>query len=244
MKIIAHRGASYYAPENTLPAFELAVRQGADGIEMDVHMTKDEKLVVIHDPSTGRTGTRNFRVSRSKFSTLRRVDVGSWFDPKYKGQKIVLLEDVLRRVNGKELYIELKPSVEALNPFCQLLDNYRNLAKKIVIISFHYELVSRLKQIFENFRILWIVQFGVNAPVGKGMYRDVLKKVEAAKLDGIASFAEVEHCSKMARDIRKNGWLWNVWTVDNPHLARQFMHLGVVSLTTNRPDWIRQHLSV
>ncbi len=243
MKIIAHRGASFYAPENTISSFKLAMDFGVDGFEIDVHMTKDKKIVVIHDPSTGRTGTKNYKIQNSKFQTLQRVDVGSWFDSKYKGEKISLLEHVIEISRGKfDLYIEIKSGTEIINTFCRLLEKYESLANKFIVFSFNYEVITILKNIFSNFTMLWIVEYGYNVSIEKYMYKNVLKKIEKACLNGISTFADINHCIKMAKDIKSNNWFWNVWTVDNPYLAKQFMNLGVNSLSTNRPDWIIRNL--
>ena len=243
MKIIAHRGASFYAPENTISAFDLAVSFGVDGLEMDVHMTKDKKIVIIHDDSTGRTGSKNFRINKSKFETLKRVDVGSWFDEKFKGEKIPLLESVIERTpNYLDLYVEIKSGTEILDSICELVANFGERKEKFIFFSFNYEVVYDLKRILPDCKVLWIVEYGYNVPHEKGMYSKTFKKIEDANLDGISTLADLTHCIRMAKEIKRRGWIWNVWTVDNHHLARQFMNLGVSSLSTNRPDWIIKHL--
>ncbi|WP_041223688.1 glycerophosphodiester phosphodiesterase [Deferribacter desulfuricans] len=244
MKIIAHRGASFYAPENTKAAFNLAVQFGVDGLEMDVHLTKDNQIVVIHDESTGRTGVKNFRIKRSKYSTLKKIDVGSWFDQKYKGEKIPLLENIIDSVpDYLDLYIEIKCGTEILNAISLLIDKYNNRVDRFIFFSFNYEVVENLKKLFPNIKVLWIVEYGYNVPNHPKMYKDVYKKIESANLDGISTLADLTHCIRMAKEIKKHNWMWNVWTVDNPHLAKQFMNLGVTSLSTNRPDWIINHLN-
>ncbi|MGA1846548.1 glycerophosphodiester phosphodiesterase [Deferribacter abyssi] len=244
MKIIAHRGASFYAPENTMTAFDLAMTFGVDGLEMDIHMTKDKKIVIIHDDSTGRTGTRNYKVKNSKFETLKKIDVGSWFDPKFKGEKIPLLESVINKVpDYLDLYIEIKSGVEITEVFYEFIKGYEFRKNQIIIISFNYNLIKNLKALLPDYKILWIVEYGYNVPIEKNMYKNVFKKIDAANLDGISTLADLTHCIRMAKDIKKNKWLWNVWTVDNPHLAKQLMNLGVTSLSTNRPDWIIKHIA-
>ena len=106
--VIAHRGASHDAPENTLEAFRLAWEQGADAIEGDFRLTADRRIVCIHDATTARTGDRTLRVSRSRFDALRRVDVGAWKGARWRGASIPSLEEVLACVPaGKRLFIEL-----------------------------------------------------------------------------------------------------------------------------------------
>lgn len=96
--IFAHRGASAYAPENTIAAFELAIRQGADAIELDTKLTADKKVVVIHDQTLDRTTSKSGRVGDYNLSDIRNLDAGSHFDIAFKGEKVPTLEDVLNSV--------------------------------------------------------------------------------------------------------------------------------------------------
>lgn len=243
MKIIAHRGASFYAPENTAAAFILALQSGADGFEVDVHMTKDKKIVAIHDETTGRTGTRNLKLSNSNYSTLQKIDVGSWFEEKFKGEKIPLLEYIIENTpENFDIYIEIKSGMKIVNTFYEFIQKYKRMANRFFIMSFNYELVYELKKLLLEFNILWIVEFGHNVPLSKDMYSIVYDKLKAGSLNGVSTASDLTHCIKMAKDIMDNNWIFNVWTVDNPHLAKRFLNLGVTSLTTNRPDWIIQHL--
>lgn len=91
MLIVAHRGASKRAPGNTLPAFELAWKQGADAIEGDFRLTKDGHVVCIHDETIKRTAGADLNVAQSTLSELRKLDVGAWFDPAFKGTPHKLL---------------------------------------------------------------------------------------------------------------------------------------------------------
>ncbi len=96
--IVAHRGASYDAPENTLAAFELAWQQGSDGVEGDFYLTADGKIVCIHDRDTQRTGGQKLAVEQSTLSQLRSLEYGGWKDAKYKGEPIPTFEQVLKTV--------------------------------------------------------------------------------------------------------------------------------------------------
>src|SRR3990172_10900022 len=101
--ILAHRGASAYAPENTLAALELALRQRADGLELDAKLSADGQVVVIHDQRVDRTTDGHGRVGQMDFEALRRLDAGSWYDSSFRGQKIPTLVEVLERVGGQLL---------------------------------------------------------------------------------------------------------------------------------------------
>jgi len=92
--VIAHRGDLSSAPENTLPAFQAAVAKGADGVELDVRLTRDDGLVVFHDRLLDRTSTGRGAVNKSTFAEVRSLDVGSWFNPEFKGEKAPTLDEV------------------------------------------------------------------------------------------------------------------------------------------------------
>ncbi len=156
---IGHRGASGEAPENTLPAFELALRQGADGIEFDVHLSADGVPMVIHDPRLERTTTGRGPVSRLSVTALRRLDAGSWFNrshpslarARYVGSKIPTLAEVLVWVKkrGCLAFVEIKrgatpyPEIEAK----VLAEIYRaGTAPKTTVISFHVPTLRRLRR--------------------------------------------------------------------------------------------------
>ena len=157
--ILAHRGASAYAPENTLAAFELASRQRADGLELDAKLSADGQVVVIHDQSVDRTTDGHGRVGQMDFEALRRLDAGSWYDSSFRGQKIPALEEVLERVGG-----QLLVNVELTNyasPFDDLPRKVADLLKRgahennVLVSSFNP--VALLK----CFRLLPLVPLGL-----------------------------------------------------------------------------------
>src|SRR6266850_7844739 len=107
--IIAHRGASGDAPENTMAAFRLAMDSGADMIELDLHLSKDSALVVCHDSKLNRTARIKKTIKQLTLKELKKLDVGSWFHPRFSGETIPTLEEVLKlTVNRIALNIEIK----------------------------------------------------------------------------------------------------------------------------------------
>ena len=126
--IFAHRGASTYAPENTLASFRLALSQGADAVELDVRLSADGQVVVMHDPIVDRTTNGHGRVAQLTLTELRSLDAGSFFSEKYRGEKIPLLEEVFEAV-GRKMFInvELKNSAatcdQLIEKVCALVKN-------------------------------------------------------------------------------------------------------------------------
>lgn len=111
VQVIAHRGASGHAPENTLSAIELAIKMDADMVEIDVHLSKDDSIVVMHDEEVGRTTDGKGKIKDLTYEELRQLDAGSWFSEAYRGERVPTLAEVLRLVDGrKKVLIELKSS--------------------------------------------------------------------------------------------------------------------------------------
>ncbi|WP_249871931.1 glycerophosphodiester phosphodiesterase [Oceanobacillus saliphilus] len=134
-KIIAHRGASKFAPENTMPAFELAYEMKAEGIETDVHLTKDKIPVLIHDEHVKRTTNCSGFIRDYNFSELQHFDAGSWFSSKYAGTSIISLQEFLEWAMDKplDLNIELKNSKI----------DYKNMEAIVYEMVDHYQLLNR-----------------------------------------------------------------------------------------------------
>ncbi len=145
--IFAHRGASTHAPENTLASFRLALSQGADAVELDVRLSADGQVVVMHDPTVDRTTNGHGRVAQLTLTELRLLDAGSFFSEKYRGEKIPLLEEVFEAV-GRKMFInvELKNSAatcdQLIEKVCALVKK-QGLEKRVILSSF---LVSNLKK--------------------------------------------------------------------------------------------------
>jgi glycerophosphoryl diester phosphodiesterase len=122
---IAHRGASFLAPENTVAAAKLAWELGADAVEVDIHLSKDNRIMVIHDKDTKRTcsGKKNLTIADSPSTLLRDLDAGIWKDPKYKGEKIPFLTEIIETVpEGKTLVVEIKCGSEVIPPLVREIE--------------------------------------------------------------------------------------------------------------------------
>jgi glycerophosphoryl diester phosphodiesterase len=133
--IIAHRGASAYAPENTLAAFELALRQGADAVELDAKLTADGQIVVIHDQTVNRTTEGEGRVKEMTLAELRKLDAGSHYDVAFRGEPIPTLEEVLKAI-GRLTFINIE-----LTNYASTTDQ---LPEKVVALVRRYKLTRRV----------------------------------------------------------------------------------------------------
>lgn len=147
--IFAHRGASAHAPENTLAAFELALAQGADGIELDVKLSADGHVVVIHDPTTDRTTGARGRVKDLSLAELRGLNAGSFYSANFSAEKIPMLEEVFEAF-GKKIFINVEltnyntPRDHLVESVCMLVKKF-NVQKHVMFSSFYASNLSKAR---------------------------------------------------------------------------------------------------
>jgi glycerophosphoryl diester phosphodiesterase len=146
--VIGHRGAAGEAPENTLASFQLALTQGADGIELDIHLSKDGEIMVCHDPTIDRTTNGNGYIVEMDAAEIKRYDAGGWFSEQYAGERIPTLAEVFDLVPEHIMInIEIKYAYQGQLE-TQLLDflRKRNRLDHVVISSFDHKCMQRIKE--------------------------------------------------------------------------------------------------
>ncbi len=241
VEIIAHRGASYQAPENTMASVRLAWEKQAN-VEVDAYLSKDNRMVVIHDATTKRTAGVDLKVKDTNAEELRKLDVGSFKAKEFAGERIPFLAEVVQSIPPKQkLYIELKCGREILPALRQLLVESGKMAQ-VVIIGFSLETVTESKRGIDV-PTYWLKGTEKDKKTGQWIPHDP-KLVQVAKdkgLDGLdVDFAGVTE--QLVRAAKAAGQRLYVWTVDDPAEARRLVRLGVDGITTNRPDWLRGQL--
>jgi len=241
VEIIGHRGASYIAPENTMASFKLGWEKGAD-VELDVYLTKDDRIVVIHDDTTKRTAGTDMKVAESTSEELRKLDVGSFKSDQYAGEKIPFLEDVVKAIpSGRKLFIEIKCGPEILPYLRELLARSGKLSQ-IVIIGFDLNTVARSKEMIDV-PTYWLRGTEKTKDTEQWIPHD-LQLIQSTKdkgLDGLdVHYAGVT--KEFADAVKAAGLKLYVWTVDDPQEAARLLRLGVDGITTNRPGWLREQL--
>jgi len=245
--IVAHRGASRDAPENTIAAFELAWKQGADAVEGDFHLTKDRRIVCIHDSTTKRTAGANLVVAKSTLAELRKLDVGKWRGAKWSGQRIATLEEVLAIVPaGKRILLEIKCGPEIVAVLKKVLDSSRLTRQQTIVISFNAKVIAEAKKQLPRHKAVWLTGLRKDKKTGRWSpslqkVLDTLKKTGADGLGCQAAPAAVNR--SFMSEFRSRGLELHVWTVDDAKTALYFQELGAASITTNRPAWLREQMA-
>lgn len=238
VEIIAHRGASHDAPENTLVAFNLAWEQKADAVELDIQLTKDGRIVAFHDYTTRRMAGVGRRLARQTFEELRTLTIG----PR-KGTRIPLLEEVLDTVpDGRRVFIELKCGPEVLPELKRVIEGSGMSAEQIVIIGLDHKTMGRARERLPEFAVYWVA-----APRRLSMgrwpsVRTLIAVTKSLNLDGLDVSARFAIDSKFVSQVKEAGLKLCVWTVNSAKVARKLAALGVDGITTDRPLWLREQL--
>jgi len=240
--IIAHRGASYIAPENTVASTVLGWKKGADAVEIDVHLSSDNQIVVIHDSTTGRTAgegdANDLTVSNTISTVLRTLDVGSWKGSEYAGEKIPFLNEIIDTVPAnRKLFIEIKAGAGTIEPLIENAIDNSGKRLQMVIISFQLTALTNSKQAMPDVPAYYL-KYGVTDEQEK---LALIQTVQDEGLDGLA----VHHgmiTETFVQAVFDAGQKLYVWTVDSDSTAIELLEFGVDGIITNRPGWIRERL--
>jgi glycerophosphoryl diester phosphodiesterase len=231
--IIGHRGASAVAPENTMAAFREAIAVGADGIEFDVRLARDGVPVVIHDSSLRRTGGLNKRVADLSSQEISKVDVGSWFAPRFTNESVPSLSELftLFQSNNASLYLEMKcdspaeykPLAEAC---CQMIEEY-SFKERVVVECFQLAALQILKEIDSEIK---------TAALFDRVFTDQSVITRATQIGAMA--VALHHRLARRELVEKSkqvGLHVAVWTVDDPAWVQIARDIGIDALITNDP---------
>lgn len=241
MEIVAHRGASFDAPENTLAAARLAWAQGADAIECDVRRTADGRVAVAHDADLRRVGGRAVEVAASTWAALRAVDVGASKGAEFVGERVPELREWLALVPaGKRALVEIKDGESSVEPVLREVAAAGFSTKQLVVISFELAVVAATKRRLPTAQAWWIVE----APgEERRTWAKIVDLARAARVDGLDvahAWSEAAVCVSTARAA---GLRLGVWTIDDEAEARRWGEAGADAITTNRPGWLRERLA-
>ncbi|HEY0005545.1 MAG TPA: glycerophosphodiester phosphodiesterase family protein [Pyrinomonadaceae bacterium] len=250
--IIGHRGASAHAPENTLIAFERALAAGADGIEFDVRLARDQVPVVIHDADLRRTAHSAGLIADLSSTELAQVDVGTWFNLRHTGlasvefsrARVPTLAQVFELFGSsfKHLYVEMKcvpTEAQALAAEVAALTRADSLTERVVIESFNLEAISELKRLAPEIRTAALFEPKLSRPLPGA--RRIFEQAALCGADEIALHRALVS-RRLAAEATRRGLKTVVWTVDHPAWIERARQLSLHALITNRPALMLAHL--
>ena len=235
-KIIAHRGFSGIAPENTLAAFQKAIEGGFEYFELDIHKTKDDSIVVIHDASVDRTSSNGMKgkVSEMTYAELNQVRVGysSKFSEDFKDEKIATLKEALELAKGKiKVCLEIK--VNGAEEQVMNLLNELKMKDDVIIFSFLYPALSKIRQLDKEIPILYLIGSADETTI------DYAKVIDA---QAIGAGGGNTLTKAFVDQVHANGLeIWR-WTVDDENTMKELIGIGVDGIISNFPDRVKKVL--
>ena len=244
VEIVAHRGASYDAPENTLPAIQLGFEQGADAVEIDIYLTRDGRIVALHDATTKRTAGVNRPVAEQTLAELKKLDAGRWKGERWAGVEIPTLEEALAAVPpGKRLVIEIKAGAEIL-PELERVVEASGKGEQTAVIGFSYPVIRAAQKRLPDIPMYWLYGFSAGERLlnGRPSHEDLIRKAEEAGLAGLDVNYRGDFDREFVQKLERSGLKLWVYTVNDPAEAKRLAEMGVDAITTDRPALLRQHL--
>lgn len=243
MEIIGHRGALYMAPENTLASVMLAWRQNVDIVEIDVHLSLDGRLMVMHDASTLRTTGVDLLIAQTSSDELRALDAGIWKGPEFAGEKIPFLEEVIATIPaGRKLFVEVKCAAEAIDVLERTFSD-SGKAEQIVVIGFDIDTISAFKRTMPSVPVYWLQASGADDP-GRSWkpYDPSLIDTAAGRgLDGLdLHYGGV--APQLVAATKAAGMRFYAWTVNDPDCAVRLRDMGVDGIGVDCPGWMIEQL--
>lgn len=243
--LVAHRGESYLAPENTLASFNLAWAGQVPAIEFDCFLTADNRIIVSHDGNTKRTSGVDRVIAESSSQELRKLDVGRWKGEAFAGEKMPFIEEVLATIPERGIaYCEVKCGPEIL-PFLQEAIDRSGKRSRITIISFKLDVCAGAKRLMPDLPVYLLKAPDKDPKSGASLPYDdsLIQTCLTQGLDGLDLQYE-----KINRDLvaksHAAGLRLIAWTCDDVDIARQLVADGVDAITTNRAAWLAGQLGL
>lgn len=236
MKWISHRGESHDAPENTLEAFALSRERKTDGMECDIHLTKDLKLVTCHDANTLRTSNEAHIIEETLYSDLLLLDVCNG-KKEYSPCRIPLFSDTLKVLGeGRMYYVEIKENdPRVIDAMVEELEKAKIPAENVVMISFKADIVKLFKEKYPDRKALFLTSFTVEqtgrwSPTSG----ELVEKLAYLKADGVDIHGNLTFITKeYVEKVKSAGYDFAVWTIDDERTAGILMDYGVDAITSN-----------
>jgi len=236
VRFISHRGESLDAPENTMAAFRLAVERKADGFECDVYLTKDNKIICLHDKTAKRTGGLDVKPGDATLAELRALDAGAWKDPKYTGERMPTLAEALTLARDAfDIYVEVKCGVDIVPRMAEVLAKEpRATPERVVFISFNTNVVATLRRLLPDYRAYWVTSTKRNAdgsvtPTAAA----AIAIAKACGASGIDAQATDVVDAAYVREVKAAGLSFHVWTVNSARQASALAAMGVDTITSD-----------
>lgn len=245
--LIAHKGASGYAPENTLPALIKAMELGANYLEIDVHQSRDSQIIVIHDSDVDRTTDGSGSVDNMTIAELKQLDAGSWFDPKFAGTTIPTLQEVIDVINSNvNLIIEVKVGSEhypGIEENIVSLVKQNKVESQVILKSFSIDILKRFQSLAPEIPRLYVFVLhfpGINLTLDKWInFIDIYENpADVQMFQAHSWFID----KSMIEETHAQSLKIIAWNVNTLEEIEAMLHLGVDGIETDYPDRVLPYL--
>ena len=235
VRVVAHRGSSFDAPENTLASAKLSIEMNADGSECDVYKTTDGVLVLLHDGTLKRTAGVDKKVVECDYATLAGLEVGSWKNPKFAGEKIPTFKEYLAVFQGTNTRPVIEIKMDGIEQAVIDAVKEAGMTDRVVIIAFSEHVVKKMRELAPEISAAWL--YG--------------KKEDTWTVEQMADFLteKAKYCNtnildlnygllspELLKILRNRGFFVWAWTVNEPAVMERLLRWGIDSITTDRPD--------
>ncbi len=242
--IIAHRGESLDAPENTLESINLAWQRNADGVEIDIHLTADNKIAVIHDADTKRVSGIHLKISSQPMNELKKLNVGKYKGDRWDNVKIPSLREVLDTVpENKKLFIEIKSGREILNRLKIELNESKLKPDQIKIMCFNFNTLKVARDIIKEYEIFWL---RVNGKSFLRFFKLNLDELINLALKNKVNGFNIKYSGIIDRNfvqkVKRSGLKLYAWTVNDIEIAKKLIEYGIDGITSDRPYQLKKQI--
>lgn len=236
---IAHRGESGEAPENTMPAFQLAVSRGF-GFECDLYLSADKRVFAFHDKNLKRTTGKDLPCHAADWeTTLSKLDAGSWKGPEWKGIRPALLEEILTLArDGRRIYLEIKSGPQIVPYIKAILEKQKQATpENALFICFSKDVCRALKKHMPQYKVYWLVGSHRKDAQGRRTAwtaKEIVDQLAELGVNGVdIAFDPVVHDKAFVKTVRDAGYEFHVWTIDKLPRSLQAFAAGAQTVTTN-----------
>jgi glycerophosphoryl diester phosphodiesterase len=231
--VIAHRGASSYAPENTLAAFDLAIEMRVRHIELDVALTSDSHTVVIHDDKLDRTTNGCGAITSHTLSALRQLDAGSWFGAQFEGERIPTFDEVLARYKGRvHIHTEIKGKSPSLSQRTADLIRKHGMEGQVTVTSFQSVRLEEMRAYAPELPVGWLV---------REVNDSIIAQAHAIGVTQLCPRADTV-TPELIHRLHTEGFVARAWGVATEELMQHLVQAGVDGMTVNFPDKLVAYL--
>lgn len=245
VEIVAHRGYSDVAPENTVAAFKLAWEKGSDACENDIYLSADGQIVVLHDKTTKRTTGIDLEVAKTSAKDLLALDVGSWKGKQWAGEKLPSLQQSLDTmpIGKQRFFIEIKCGPEIVPALQKVLEPMRDRAAQLAVITFNREAAVLTKKTLPWVPLYFLAGGKTKDKKQPNDLAEIISFAKANSFEGLDLGADWPWSETLVKQVKDAGLELYVWTINKPDRAKFYADLGVDGITTDDPVMVRKAIT-